>query len=401
MQRRFTGSFTQQAELPEESLSAAMRVLKTARLHRYNTLPDQPSETSLLEREFADWQGSKYALACASGGQAMQIALRAAGIQPDDVVLTNAFTLAPVPGCITAVGARPELIETTEDLVPDFTDLEDRASKTGATFLMLSQMRGHMADMDRVLAICKAHGITMIEDCAHTMGATWDGKNSGNFGLAGCFSTQTYKHLNSGEGGLLTSDDPDFMARAIMLSGSYMLYERHGAAPGPEVFARHKLDTPNMSARLDDLRAAILRPQLAIIEDSISGWNDRYTVIEQRLSALTNIVHMANRDPRESFVGSSIQFRIPGVTHKDADDLLNRLAERGVEVKWFGRPEPLGFTSTHTSWRYLGARRLPQTDEILGALFDMRVPLSFSVSDCDLISEILAEEITATTQSAA
>lgn len=378
-----------------------MRVLKTARLHRYNTLPDQPSETSQLEREFAAWQGSAFALACASGGQAMQIAMRAAGVRPGDAVLTNAFTLAPVPGSITALGACPELIETTEELVPDLSDLEARAEATGARYLLLSQMRGHMADMDGVMAICDAFRITMIEDCAHTMGAAWNGKKSGNFGLAGCFSTQTYKHLNSGEGGLLTSDDPDFMARAIMLSGSYMLYERHGAAPGPEVFARHKLDTPNMSARMDDLRAAILRPQLAIIEDSISGWNDRYAVIEQRLSALTNIVHMAKRDPRESFVGSSIQFRIPGVTHKGADDLLNRLAERGVEVKWFGRPEPLGFTSTHTSWRYLGARQLPRTDEILGALFDMRVPLSFSVSDCDQISEILAEEISRTAQSAA
>lgn len=401
MARRFEGTFTQQAELPAESLDAAMRVLKTARLHRYNTLPDQLSETSLLESEFADWQGSKYVLACASGGQAMQIAMRAAGIRPGDAVLTNAFTLAPVPGSITAVGARPELIETTEDLVPDIDDLEARAQSTGAKFLLLSQMRGHMAEMDRVMAVCKTHGITMIEDCAHTMGAAWAGKKSGNFGVAGCFSTQTYKHLNSGEGGLLTSNDPDFMARAIMLSGSYMLYERHGAAPESDVFLRHRLDTPNMSARMDDLRAAILRPQLTGLDQSIKGWNERYDVIHERLSALTNVVRMASRDPRESYVGSSIQFRIPGVSHADADTLLDRLMTRGVEVKWFGRPEPRGFTSTHASWRYLGARELPRTDDILGSLFDMRVPLSFSLNDCRLIAEILAEEIISVAEEAA
>ena len=62
--------------------------------------------------------------------------------------------------------------------------------------------------------------VLLIEDCAHTMGAAWNGRRSGNFGLAGCFSTQTYKHMNSGEGGLLTSNDPALMARAIILSGS-------------------------------------------------------------------------------------------------------------------------------------------------------------------------------------
>jgi dTDP-4-amino-4,6-dideoxygalactose transaminase len=63
----------------------------------------------------------------------------------------------------------------------------------------------------------------VIEDCAHTMGAEWNGTPSGRHGLAACYSTQTYKHINSGEGGLITSDDPDLMARAIILSGSYML----------------------------------------------------------------------------------------------------------------------------------------------------------------------------------
>ena len=92
-------------------------------------------------------------------------------------------------------------------------------------------MRGHLCDMDRLVPICDRRGVALIEDCAHTMGATWRGRRSGSFGLAGCFSTQTYKHMNSGEGGLLVSDDAEFMARATILSGSYMLYARHGAGP--------------------------------------------------------------------------------------------------------------------------------------------------------------------------
>lgn len=126
-------------------------------------------------------------------------------------------------------------------------------------------------------------GQIVIEDCAHTMGATWAGKKSGNFGLAGCFSTQTNKHLNSGEGGPLTSDDPDFIARAIILSGSCMLYGRHGAGPAEENCDASKLDMPNMSARMDNLCAAILPPQLAGIETSIFDWNSSYDCVARHL----------------------------------------------------------------------------------------------------------------------
>ena len=82
------------------------------------------------------------------------------------------------------------------------------------------------------------------------MGATWRGRPTGTFGAVGCFSTQTFKHANSGEGGLLVTDDDDIAARAILLSGSYMLYEQHGAAPTNEVFARHHHTTPNWSMRV-------------------------------------------------------------------------------------------------------------------------------------------------------
>src|SRR5574337_1231082 len=117
--QRFNGSFTQQEPIAEDAIKAAVAVLRSGRLHRYNLDPGETGETALLEREYANWQGARYCLACASGGQAMQIALRAAGIAHGEPVLTNAFTLAPVPGAIAAVGARPVLVEITEDFVLD------------------------------------------------------------------------------------------------------------------------------------------------------------------------------------------------------------------------------------------------------------------------------------------
>ncbi|HSG56119.1 MAG TPA: DegT/DnrJ/EryC1/StrS family aminotransferase, partial [Paracoccaceae bacterium] len=225
MNEIFQGSFTQQEPIPDEGIEAAVAVLRSGRLHRYNVAADEAGETALLEQEFAAAMGVKYCLAVASGGYAMATALRAVGVKPGDRVLTNAFTLAPVPGAIASVGAVPVFVGVTEALV---IDLDDLAAKAGsADVLLLSHMRGHICDMNCLMAICARYDVRVIEDCAHTMGARWRGRLSGTDGVIGCYSTQTYKHLNSGEGGFLITNDDEVMARAVMLSGSYMLYPRH------------------------------------------------------------------------------------------------------------------------------------------------------------------------------
>ena len=368
-----------------------MRVLRSGRLHRYNVEPGEIAEAALLEADYAHWQGARYCLACASGGYAMATALRAAGLRPDEPVLTNGFTLAPVPGAIVGAGGRPVLVEITEDLVLDLDDLEARIGASGARFLLLSNMRGHLTDMDALCTVLGRYGVALIEDCAHTMGATWNGRKSGSFGLAGCFSTQTYKHMNSGEGGLLVSDDPAFMARATMLSGSYMLYGRHGAGPDPDVFADIRLDTPNMSGRMDNLRAAILRPQIARLDGNIRRWNERYRAVEGELHRAAPPLRVIPRPAAEGFVGSSIQFQVPGIAPAAAEGFLTSLLALGIEVKWFGAAEPVAFTSTHRSWRYVEAQALPRTDRFLSCLFDMRLPLTFSVADCTEIGRAIAD----------
>ncbi|AHD03554.1 DegT/DnrJ/EryC1/StrS family aminotransferase [Leisingera methylohalidivorans] len=390
--RKFTQVFTQQAPLPAESMQAAMSVLESGRLHRYNLLPGETGEVAALEAEYRDWQGSAYCLALTSGGQALQIAMRACGVTPGDVVLTNAFTLAPVPGAIAAAGGRAALVEITEDLRLDLGDLGEKIAATGARFLLLSHMRGHLCDMEALMRICDRAGVTVIEDCAHTMGARWNGRRSGNFGKAACFSTQTYKHMNSGEGGFLTTDDAGIAARATILSGSYMLYERHGAGPAPEAFAETRYQMPNCSARMDSLRAAILRPQLARLDGSISAWNALYAVTDRGLAA-SNRIRTITRPAAETPVGSSIQFRLPGFSAAQCEAVLAAADARGVELKWFGAAEPRGFTSNHQSWRYMDRHALPHTDRVLSALFDMRLPLPFSEQDCAFVAELICEAV--------
>ena len=388
--KAFSRPFTQQEPINQEAIDAATQVLKSGRLHRYNTIEDELSEASLLEEEYAAYQDSKYCLACASGGYAMSVALKAAGLKPGESVLTNTFTLAPVPGSISNAGGNPIFVEITKDLVLDLDDLSRKVSESKARFLLISHMRGHLVDMDKLMQIVNENNLILIEDCAHTMGAQWKGQRSGNFGLAGCFSTQTYKHLNSGEGGLLTSNDEEFMARAIIYSGSYMLYERHGAAPSSKVFEEIRLETPNYSGRMDNLRASILRPQLKNLEKNINRWNERYQTVELELKEI-NGIEVPVRFEEEKYVGSSIQFRIPGISKSDAELFVKKNKELGVELKWFGNDDPSGFTSNHKSWKYVSRQQLNMSDKILSGLFDLRLPLTFSIDDCKHISKIIIE----------
>ncbi len=392
---RFTGSFTQQEPIPDEGIAAALRVLQSGRLHRYNTAPGEVAEAALLEEEFAAQTGAAYCLAVASGGYALATALRALNVRPGDKVLTNAFTLAPVPGAIASVGAVPVFVGVTEGLVIDLDDLAAKAPQS--TVLMLSHMRGHICDMDRLMQICNAHGIRVIEDCAHTMGAGWNGILTGRWGVMGCFSTQTYKHANSGEGGLLISDDAQAMARAILLSGSYMLYDRHRAAPPPEAFAGLRDQTPNISGRMDNLRAAILRPQLRDLATQCARWNERYGVVNDGLQATPGLTLIARPDA-ESFVASSFQFLLLDWAAPAIRAVVARCAARGVELKWFGAPEPVAFTSRYDNWAYAPSTPMPASDRVLHGILDMRLPLTFSLDDCAQIARIIRAEVSAVFQ---
>ena len=388
--KRFTKDFTLQEPIGDEGIQKALVILKSGKLHRYNVEPGEKGEAAMLEEAFAAYMGKKYCLACASCGSAMYLALKSAGVKPGDKVLCNAYTLAPVPGAIENAGAAIELVDIVDDYTIDLDDLEKKAAAPNARWFMLSHMRGHITNMDRLMDICTTHNLFLIEDCAHTMGAAWDGKKSGSFGAAACFSTQTYKHMNSGEGGLLVTDDPDLIARAIIYSGSYMLYERHTSRPGMEVFEGIKTMVPNSSSRMDNLRAAILRPQLKILGHQCERWNKRYRILEQGLNEIDGIT-CPRRDSRENYVGSSIQFSLTGQDEVTIRQFLAACLDRGVELKWFGSKEPVGFTSAYESWRYFGELPyLVNTKRILAVMCDMRIPLTFSEDDCRLILKIIS-----------
>lgn len=375
--------------ISEESIERAVELMRSGRLHRYGEQGSGYPEPSLLEQDYAAYVGSKYCVAVSSCGAAMFIALKALGVKPGDKVLTSTFTLAPVPGAIAHAGAEAVLVETSADYMTDLHDLEHKAATSGAKVFLLSHMRGHIADLEAIRGICDKHGITIIEDCAHTMGAKWDGKHTGTWGKVGCYSAQTYKHINSGEGGLLVTDDDDVAAQAILMSGCYMMYNQHILKPSAEVFERWKYVTPNFSMRMSNLAASLLRPQISQLADRGRRWNHIYAALEREL---TKSVHVSvpKRHAKEEFIASSIQFTL-NLSPPQIERFLKECDLRGLYIKWFGTPAPVAFTSNYEHWHYLSHKPdVPQSMNVLNKLLDLRTPLSLTDDDCALIGRIVA-----------
>ena len=393
--KRLTRDLTEPEPIPEAGIARAVELMRSGRLFRYGELGADQADTGLLEREFAAFVGRRYCVAVNSGGGALFLALKVLGVAPGDPVLVNGFTLAPVPGAILHACARPVIVEVARDYTIDAADLRAKGRASGAKVLLLSHMRGHIADMDAVMAVADELGLAVVEDCAHAMCASWKGRTIGTFGAAAAFSAQTYKHLNAGEGGFLLVDDDALAAKAILHSGSYMLHGQHLSAPPAAALAAASEETPNFSMRMTALAAAMLRPQLAELPRRVARWN----AIHDRIAAgLRRSQHLdvPERGGRQVYSATSVQFTAPGLGAEDMERFLALAKDRGLPIKWFGAPQQAGFTSAPRHWRYAGQQgALAATHERLATLCDIRTPVTLADAECDLIAEIVRESIAA------
>ena len=169
--------------------------------------------------------------------------------------------------------------------------------------------------------------------------------------------------------------------------------QRKNAMNSENIFDQVKLETANFSGRMDNLRSSVLIPQLEELDKKVTQWNKLYNVLNDNLKK-QNGIFFPNRDSDEYFVGSSIQFRIDSLNNEQIKSFINNCKARGVELKWFGDEKPVAYTSRYDSWKYLdNIPRLANTLRILAKTFDMRIPLTFTVQDCNIISKIIIEEL--------
>ncbi|MEN8219990.1 MAG: aminotransferase class I/II-fold pyridoxal phosphate-dependent enzyme [Pseudomonadota bacterium] len=386
---------SQFSPIPEIGVKKALELMESGALYRYCSTNPEESEVALFEKDIAEYVGSNFALAVNSCGSAMYIALRSLGVKPGDPVLTSAFTYTAVPSAIVNAGAIPVLVDCTEDYGVDTEDLKRKITPK-TKVLLLSHMRGHLSDMETVTNICEEHGITLMEDCAHSLGSKYDGVHTGLFGKAGCFSTQTHKIINAGEGGFLITNDEEIFAKGVLYAGSQeKFWQKHFFQS--QYLERYQEYIPNISMRMSNLAAAILRPQLHLVDEWIETYQQNYKMLVNIVSQ-SDYLYIPRTDSRVRRGADTFQFNLKKVTAEQRDRFLSLLAQQGIPVKTFGYE---GSPRFFKSWKYIDGIEnihLPQAERILPFACDMRLPLSLTSNDIQTIGSTLLKTIQEVTQ---
>jgi len=374
--------------IPEAARAEIDRLLASGDLFRYTAPSDAP--VSLLEGEFAALMGVRYALAVSSCSAALFLALKALDLPKGAKVLIPAFTFAAVPSSVVHAECEPVLVEVGENYRVNMADFA--AKLPGASAVMISHMRGHTSDMDAIMALCDAAGIPVVEDAAHSLGTLWGGRKIGTVGKVGCFSFQSYKMVNAGEGGILITDDPEIAARAIIMSGAYETnWKKHPGLANSCAHWQNKLPLYNL--RMQNLSAAVIRPQLPLVAERVEKGRANHDHVADRLNANR---HLSVPDPLgpEDRAPDSIQFNLAGDwTDAEAIGFQNAAKARGVHVQIFGLSE--GNARAFWNWQFLGdAPELPQTRAMLMRACDVRLPTRLTKAELDFIADALVDAAT-------
>ncbi len=383
--------------IPPAARAAIDELLQSGDLFRYTAPQDAP--VTLLEGEFAAMIGSKYALAVSSCSAALFLSLKALDLPRDARVLIPGFTFAAVPSSVLHAECLPVLCEVGDDYRIDLTDFEAKLDDVRA--VIISHMRGHTSDMDAIMALCDARGIPVIEDAAHSLGTTWHGRNIGTIGRIGCFSFQSYKMINSGEGGILITDDADLVARAVIMSGAYEHnWAKHKGPRGENVpdlqraFERWQNRLPLYNLRMNNLSAAVIRPQLPELARRVRDGLANHDHVAARLNAAAHF-DVPPPLPAERRAPDSIQFNLLGLSDAQTRAFADAAGARGVKVQVFG----LSTDNARAFWNWQfipDLPDLPRTRAMLMRACDVRLPVRLSRAELDLIADILLDAMAET-----
>jgi dTDP-4-amino-4,6-dideoxygalactose transaminase len=266
------------------------------------------ARTEALERAWADYCGVRHAVFMANGTVAMEAILRCLGIGPGDEVVTVSFTFNATASAILRVGARPVFVDVSESDFGLDPDRLEAAITPRTKAVMPVHLYGLLCDMGAIGDIAERHGLTVIEDAAQAVGATFQGRRAGSFGPA-MFSLYATKNVMSGEGGIATTDDDE-------LADRLRLERNHGMR------VRYHHERLGTNFKPTDLAAAIALSQLARVDEA----NARRRAHAARLTeGLDGLVTPAVPDGREH-VWHQYTLRFP----ERRDEIAEGLRERGV-----------------------------------------------------------------------
>ena len=288
-------------------------------------------------------------------------------------------------------------VESDYNHVMDIEDLEKKLVEyPDCKFCLISHMRGKLADMDKVKDACDRHDVTLLEDCAHSLGVSWKDRHTGHVGKVACISSQSYKMINSGEGGFLLTDDAEVAAKCAVYAGAYeALAGKHLTVPGPEVFGDLPTQIPNYSMRMSALAAAVIRPQILTLDERREKYNKRYAFVTEKLverkgHLLSVPVNTVGMTP----VHDSLQFNLSEkLSDEQVQKFLDQCATHGLPVELFGHKSN---ARNFINWGFAPAEDpLPQTAKMLKRACDVRLPLMWDDADFEDMVDVLCESLDA------
>jgi L-glutamine:2-deoxy-scyllo-inosose/3-amino-2,3-dideoxy-scyllo-inosose aminotransferase len=324
-----------------------------------------------FNQAFAEFTGTKYALSLANGTVTLQLALEACGVGYGDEVIVPGLTWQATAAAALDINAVPVLVDVTEDTwCLDPAKVEEAITPLTKAIIPV-HLYGSFADMDAIMALARKRGLKVIEDCAHKHGGEWNGQKAGSIGDIGSFSFQLSKLMTAGEGGALTTSDPQLYERLDALRNCGRRPEPEAAKKGEGVYGSEGDFLQSGNYRMTDFQAALLLEQLRRLPRHNKNRDKNARYFNARLVQLPGVQPM-RRDPREtaeayynfSFRYKQEQFKgLPVARFREALS-----AELGCRVEASYEPlnacslyapytKPWRYKLTAKHWRQIGARR--------------------------------------------
>lgn len=324
-------------------------------------------EVHSFEEEFSAYIGVRFGVGVGSGTEALHLALRACGITSNDEVITVSHTAVATVAAIGLCGAKPVLIDIDPSTFLIDPERIERAITPRTRAIIPVHLYGHVADMKAIRFIAGRHGLRVIEDCAQSHGALFEGRQSGSWGDLSVFSFYPTKNLGAlGDGGMVMTDDPE-LAEKVRLIRQYGWRQRYVS------------EIPGLNSRLDELQAAILRVKLKYLDP----WNEARRKKANRYAAL--LKDLAIRCPLEKDPQRHV-YHLYVIRARKRDALQIFLKEKGIETL-IHYPVPVHLQK---AYQYLGYLRgdLPSTEACSEDILSL--PLYPEIAESD-IEEVAAQ----------
>jgi perosamine synthetase len=318
-----------------------------------------------FEHDFAQFCGTKHALATCNGTAALHLSMLALGLQPGDEVIVPTFTYIATANAVRYCNAKPVLVDCDADTWNIDPAAIEAAITPRTVGIVPVHLYGTPCDMRAIGTIAARHGLWTVEDAAEAHGATIGGRRVGSFGTLSCFSLYGNKIVTTGEGGVVTTDDPALAKRVALFRGQSMDPER-----------RYWFPDVGWNYRMTNLAAALGVAQMSKIDMLIEAHRRIAAAYRAALSDVGGIVWQSG-SPDAHGVDWLASVRIQAAENRPElrDELMRRLAEDGIETRPF-------FYPLHVMPPYFEARAFPCADRI--STSGLNLPSSPRMSDADI-----------------